>query len=226
MNLNKMVKRVRDYIDEASEKNFTNEFIIDSLNAGQDAVQSVIVAMEIGFFEKPAEINPAGNPPGTTPGVSRYLLPSDFLSFRRVEYPENEVPLNPMDVNEKDDYAPSQAARLMGTVPTANGAHGYYRSGRDMVIWPTPATAFRVGMLFVYRVTRLTTLTAGTFECEIPEEYHDMVCVAAAIDARIKDEASTTDLDKKWRYHKDRLETTLGAWQTQAPKMVGGSKNR
>jgi hypothetical protein len=220
--LNQMIARVRSYIDEKSEKNFTNDFIIESLNVGQDEVQSEIVKLNVGFFEKPAELNPAAESPGTIAGVAAYLLPSDFLSFRRVEYKTSGLPLSPIDLNEKTQQGNDLTSRLMHT----DTGLSYFRSGNTVVFDPTPQSVIELVMWYVYRITRLTTTTAGSFVCEIPEEYHDMVCVAAAIDARIKDEGKTTDLEKKWYRHLNRLQTTLGDWQTQEPKMVGGSANR
>jgi hypothetical protein len=221
MTLNEKIQRVRDYIDEQSEANFSNSFIIQSLNSAQDEVQSELVKMDVGYFEKPALINPNGVPPGTTPGVDRYLLPDDFLLFRRVEYKDSNQELTPIDLNEKTVSGGSLASRLMQVVNN----YGYYRSGKDLVIDPTPTTAFEVRMIYVYLLPRMTTTTDGAFVNEMPAQFHDMECVSAAMDCKIKDEAKLADLQNKWDRHMHRLQTTIGAWQTQVPKMVGGSKN-
>lgn len=217
----RMVQRVRDYIDEQSETNFSTQFLIDSLNAGQDVVHSIIVSLEAGYFEKPAEINPNGNPKGTTPGVDRYLLPEDFHSFRRVEYKATNEPLLPIDLNDKQTSGMGLVDRLMGS----STGHGYYASGKDMVIDPVPTTAFEVRMTYVYLLPEITTANLSSYVSEIPRSFHDMVCIAGAIDAKIKDEADTAALERKFAREKVRLETTLGSRQSQLPKMVGGSRN-
>lgn len=222
MTLNEMIDRVRFFIDEDSESNFPTAQIIQSLNVGQDEVQSEINKLDAGYFQKPAEINPSpqSGEPGTTPGVDRYVLPEDFISFKRVENLLTREPFLPIDINELTT-TPNGLASL--SVPNVS-SFGYYASGNDLVLDPVPQSAVRVRMTYIYRVPRITTTTPGTYVSEIPVEFHDMICVSAAIDCKIKDEAITTGLERKWARHRDRLQATLGSRQLQEPKMVGGSK--
>lgn len=222
MTLNEQIERTRSYIDERSEKNFTNTFIIESLNVAQNAIQSYIVDMNVGYFEKLATLNASEEVPGVEIGVSRYALPDDFISFRRVKNGDTGVPLTPIDANEETEGSyGSLAGRLMGTVD----GYRYYRSGNEMVIDPTPTVQFPVSMLYVARVAQLTSSSLGTVVPELPLQFHNMMCLDAAIDCRIKDESSPAALERLRARELQRLENTIGNWQTQHPNMVGGSDN-
>lgn len=213
---NNCLDRVRYYIDETSEKNFSSDSIMTSLNTAMLEVQQEIVSLDVGFFEVSSALNPTGTPPGTVAGVQEYLLPSDFLSFKRVEDGVTGAPIDPKDLNER--YVAPFVGSFAGLMLATNVAPlGYYVTGNAIGFIPIPQGNYQVRMVYVQRIA---FLTLGTDVPGIPIEWRDMACIRAAIDALGKDEGNTGWLNDLWSKELGRLQRTLTERQHQMPRSV------
>jgi hypothetical protein len=220
IDLNDYVGRTRFLIDENSEKNFSTAQITLSINkAARDTQDEMLsAAPEAGWFEKPAELNATGTPPGTVATVQEYTLPSDFKRFKRVAHADTDIPLDPINYNERfiDTYSPNNA--FIGMNPALNvGPQFYYITGNVMGLVPIPQGAYRIAMQYVY-IPPL--LQFGNDVSVIPIEYRDLMCVSAAIDCIVKDEGVPANLETMYGRELDRLRRTIGDRQIQLPQQV------
>lgn len=194
VDLNDYVGRVRYLIDENSEKNFSTNQIVTSLNIKARSIQNEMLSLapEAGYFQKPADLNPLGSPPGTVAGVQEYTLPIDFKRFKRVARGDNDVPLDPIDLNERyiDPYSPYNP--FLGLTPVFNiGPQFYYTNGKNFGLVPIPQNNFPIRMNYVYTIP---LLQFGNDVTEIPLDYRDLMCIDTALDCITKDEGSIGNL--------------------------------
>lgn len=214
-NANSMIARTRYFIDETSEKNFPTNSLLMSINQAQLIVVLEMTKLDAGFFEVSAELNPNGSPAGTVSGIQEYTLPSDFLSFKRVEDASSGAPIDPMDLNER--YTAPQAI-TGGAIPIASMQPvGFYVTGNSIGFVPVPQGNYRVRMVYVQRPAFLVN---GTDVPVIPYEWRDMCCMRAALEALGKDETDNGWLGSLYTQAKTLLEQTITERQHQMPKSV------
>jgi hypothetical protein len=213
---NNCVDRVRYFIDEVSEKNFSTDSIMTSLNIGQRKIQQEMMKLDVGYFEVSSALNPSGNPPGTVAGVQEYSLPGDFLSFKRVSDGITDAPIDPKDLNER--YISPFFGSFAGLVQVTNLAPlGYYITANAIGFIPIPQGNYPINMVYVQRIP---TMTLGTDVPSIPLERRDWMCIEAAIDALGKDESNIGWLVNKAAGAKADLMSELTERQHQMPRGV------
>lgn len=206
-----LISRVRFFIDEPSQQNFTDSDISIALNFAQQDVAKEIVHTYEDYFEKQADLNPAGG--GTVAGTELYALPSDFLKFKRIERTDTGLVLPAIDLNEK--YA-APLAPLTGSA--VFGPLSFYVTGNSLGLTPVPQSVIPIRLFYVYRLTDMDLITNPI--SDIPAEHHDMMSVRASIDMFIKDESDTSALEQRWNFLLDQMHRTLRQRQVQQPKSV------
>lgn len=206
-----LISRVRFFIDEPTQQNFTDKDILYAINVAQQDVAKEIVHEYEDYFEKQADLNPSGG--GTVPGVELYTLPNDFLKFKRIERTDTGEEILPVDLNEKVTNSTSLVNLVQPGSPLE-----YYITGNNLGLTPTPQSTTPLRLTYVYRLADLDTVTNTT--SDIPAEHHDMMAVRAAIDMFIKDESDTTALENRWLTLLNELQRTLRQRQVQRPKRV------
>lgn len=211
MTTQNMIDRVAFLIDDNSGKNYAASDLLASLNIGQDNVAKEFVNLGVGWFETAADLNPVGNPPGTTPNQELYALPVDFDHFIRVERSDTGYPLHLIPMNEK--IISGTLNNPIATMVTYN----YFVTGNYMGINPIVQSAIPIRMWYVYLLPRLVLVTDI---CQIKANWHDMVCISAALDFVLKDEGNTVPLEKKYNNYIGQLHQTEGARSTQEPRSV------
>lgn len=214
MTLTQLISRVRFLIDEPTPQNFTDSDITLALNVAQQDVSKEIVHIYEDYFEKQADLNPAGG--GTIAGTEFYTLPSDFLKFKRIERTDTGEPLTPIDQNEKQWNNFGLVTVVTSTMPLS-----YYVTGNSLGLNPVPQTVIPIRMTYNYRLPDMDTSNPGTSDVsQIPAEHHDMMAVRAAIDVFLKDQEDTGPLELRWDFLLDQMHRTLRQRQTQTPKHV------
>lgn len=206
-----LISRVRFFIDEPTQQNFTDKDITYALNVAQQDVAKEIVHEYEDYFEKQADLNPSGG--GTIPGVALYTLPTDFLKFKRIERTDTGETIHPIDYNEK-----VTTGNGLVNLVSPGGVMSYAIVGNNLVLDPPPASVVPVRLTYVYRLADLDTVVNTT--SDVPAEHHDMIAVRAAIDMFIKDESDTSALQDRWLQLLNQLQRTLRQRQIQEPKRV------
>lgn len=220
IDLNDYVGRSRFLIDENSEKNFSTTQIVTGLNIAARGVQDEMISLapEAGFFERSSDLNPSGTPPGTVKGVQEYSLPSDFKRFRRVARGDNDIPLDPIGINQRyvDPYSPYNP--FLGLTPAFNiGPQFYYVSGIVIGFVPVPPGSFPIRMVYIYVIP---ALQFGNDVSEIPLEHRDLMCIDAAIYCITKDEGSIGNLSQLRKDAHNRMMMSITDRQIQMNRGV------
>ena len=145
-------------------------------------------------------------------GQQDYLLPSDFYNIRSADI-YTTVPtvtgdryrIEPVTLNNRDCYLKSGQPQ------------GYYLKGNKIILRPVPDSAKYLGIEYIYTPTWF--LSDGQTP-EIPEVYHELIAINAAIDCFIKDGRDTQLLfDKRARYEKD-FKSEADERIKQGPRMI------
>lgn len=220
IDLNDYVGRVRFLIDENSEKNFSTTQITTSINIKARDVQNDMLSMapEAGYFEVSSALNPTATPPGTVANVQEYTLPSDFKRFKRVARGDNDVPLDPINLNERfvDPYSPYNP--FLGLSAAFNiGPQFYYVTGTAIGFVPLPKGSYPILMVYVYTIP---LLQFGNDVSQIPLDYRDLMCINAAIDCITKDEGSIGNLGKLQSDAQSSMTRSITDRQIQMPQGV------
>jgi hypothetical protein len=123
----------------------------------------------------------------------------------------NEV-LSAIDINEKVVSTASISSLILSSQPT-----GWYFLGGQIGFSPVPVAPLAVRLFYV---PFLAELVNGSDVSPIPQDYHDMMAISAAIDMFTKDQEDTSALQAKWDVLLNRLQRTLRDRQIQEPKHV------
>lgn len=212
MNRLEMRNRVRYFIDEPTQQNFSDADINAALNNAQLQVQLEIVRANPTYL-----VSATPTTISLVPGTAAYALHADVngecdvLNITRVEMKDSGLPVEPMDQNEK-------ALAGTGLVPLGvTSGYGFYLLGNSITFDPVPQ---QTATVYYWFNQLLADLANDTDRCQLPRGLHDMVPVRAAKDSFIKDEADTSQLDRLWNEYMDRLRRTVGTRQTMAPRHV------
>jgi hypothetical protein len=212
MTLADMITATRDWIDEPTPQNFTDALITRFLNDAQQIVAAEIVHEYEDYFEIQADLNPSNTPPGTVVGQELYVLPTDFLKFKRIERSDTGETLPALDLNEKVSIGGGLVPLTIGGVSLS-----YYVTGNNVGFTPTPTAAIPIRMTYIQR---LTDLAVSTDISPIPSEHHHLLPIWAAIGCFVKDESDITNFQTLWQEGLDRIRRTLRQRQIQQPKKV------
>jgi hypothetical protein len=203
--LTQLIGRVRFFIDEPSSQNFTDADITYSLNRGQEEVVKEIVHENQDYFETFTDIN-------LVAGTEFYTPPALFMKEKRIERLDTNEVLSAIDINEKVVSTASISSLILSSQPT-----GWYFLGGQIGFSPVPVAPLAVRLFYV---PFLAELVNGSDVSPIPQDYHDMMAISAAIDMFTKDQEDTSALQAKWDVLLNRLQRTLRDRQIQEPKHV------
>ena len=145
------------------------------------------------------------------PGQDDYLLPVDCFQVRKIETyvslnsRESRLPLNPITLSQRDAVSRVGEPRF------------YNMKNKSFVVAPSPDVQRYVSLHYIYTPALLTG--AGSSP-DLPEEFHEMIAVLAAIDCFIKDGRDHQMLlDKKNEYLAD-IKRDSTERVTQGPREV------
>lgn len=198
--------RVRFFIDEPTQQNYTDADINTALNVAQDEVQLEIIETFQDYF-----ISPTPTVINLIAGTETYALATDVVAIKRVEDAATGLEILPLDLNEKV----ATGTGLPGLLSATPG--NWYLVGNYIGFTPPPSMNNTVNYWYV---ATLPDLTNDTDVSQIPALHHDILAVRAAIDCLVKDESDVTQLTAIYSRDLDRLKRTLRSRQTQAPKRV------
>lgn len=200
--------RVRFFIDEPQQQNFTDADINAALNVAQLQVQLEMNQANEDYF-----VSPVPTPITLQSGTDTYPLAEDCLNIVRVEDANTGLPILPVDINEK------MPTGTLNSFPTLAGAvsMNWYLVGDSIGFTPPPTGTSLVNYWYVPVVPDMASDTAVP---QIPAPYRDMIAVRAAIDSFIKDEADITNLNALWMEYLSRLKRTIKSRNLMAPKHV------
>jgi hypothetical protein len=207
--------RVRFFIDEPVQANYTDSDLNYAINDAQQDAATEITQVNEHYF-----VNPTATviTPTTTNGVlnSQYTLASDFFKMTRMEIQSTGEMVPFIDMNEKT-IGNQAIPPLVNTAGYGAGLQAFI-IGSDVQFTP-PLTD--PTMLFQYWYEPiLPDLTQDTDVSQFPRQFIDILAIMAAIDALIKDEDDTSQLERKLARKINQMSRTARNRQVQNPKYV------
>lgn len=201
--------RVRFYIDESVQANFTDNDINYAINDVQQDVVLELVQVAEDYF-----VNSTPSPITLEAGIQYYTLPADFLKVARVEDAQTGLMIPITDLDSQNNFFQTPIPPLVNIT-----AAGYAAMivGTTIGFTPLPTTPQTVNL---YYVPVAPDLQSDTDTTVIPRPYVDLLAIQAAIDCFIKDEADTAALERKYAAKLARLIRTSRDRQQQNPKKV------
>lgn len=215
--------RVRFYIDEPVQANFLDVDINYAINDAQQ-----FVATEIDQVDEKYRVNPTATTINLKVNTQYYDLALDFWKMTRIQDQQSGLPIDFTDVNSQNDFF-QNFPPLINTYPFGGfsafivGGSSLGQVGGSVGFTPTPTDSTK-SILYWY-VPIIQDLTDDSDSSAIPRQFMDLLAIQAAIDCRIKDDADTAQLERKFNRLIDQLKRTARDRQQQTPKYVRRTGN-
>lgn len=203
--------RVRVFIDEVTQANFTDTSINYALNEAQQRV-----AVEIAQATEDYFVNPVPVTITILNNVAQYALAADC--YKPIKVVDSNTGLRiPYRKFGQVDQAPAIAS----TPLFGNGyfsPYSFSMLGNFLVFNPTPTdTSFTPQYWYV---PVLPDMTSDTDNSSIPRPFVDLLCLDAAIDMLIQDEDDISPLQGKFNYRWAQMIKASRDRQQQEPRRV------
>jgi hypothetical protein len=201
--------RVRFFIDEPVQANFTDSDLNYAINNAQQYVVNEITQVSEDYLVSsiPTVIT-------IVPTVQFYNLPTDFnkMSFMYDAVTGVSIPFT--DIQTQSSVIPT-------VVPNINyGGVGFnaFLVGFQVGFTPIP-TANNFSPTYFY-IPNASDMVADTDVSIIPRNFIDLVAIQASIDAKIKDEDDTSALERQYARVLNQLTRVARDRQQANPKRV------
>lgn len=203
-------QRVRRFIDEPVQANFTDSDINWAINTAQQEVATEISLVNEKYFVNttPTVITSVG-------GSRFYPLATDFWKMVRVEDGTTGLRLEFGDFADQNSFFADAVPSLV-----AQNQIGYRISivGNSLAMDPTPSTSGITANYWYVPVLPMMENDSDT--SSIPPMFVDLLAIQAAIDMFIGDEADTSSLERKYNRRFNQLVRSARDRQQQSPKTV------
>lgn len=197
------------YLDDPDQGYFTATILNQFLNNAQRKVQRILIDMKQNFYLKCVESQ-------TVINQCNLALPDDFMMANRIiivlngVYPNECIaPLCPITLNQQDLLGPTPA------IPCA-----YYFKKNNLCFAPIPNNIYTIRLVYSYQVTDMTSDTSVP---DIPERYHELLAIYAAMDGFIKDDRDNTYLKGLAQDYIENMKAEAQQRQEQTSRMVVSS---
>lgn len=203
-------QRVRRFIDEPQQANYSDSDINWAINTAQQEV-----ATEISLVDEKWFVNTTPTVITSVTNQRFYTLASDFWKMTRLEDATTGLRLEFNDFAQQNNFFADAVPPLV-----ASNQIGYGMSivGNSLAITPTPTTT-GVSAQYWY-VPILPDMTADADTSSIPSAFIDLLAIQAAIDMLISDEDDTSQLEIKYARRFNQLIRATRDRQQQSPKYV------
>lgn len=203
--------RVRVFIDEVSQANFSDTSINYAINESQQSVATAIAQATEDYF-----VTPTSTPITILANTPNYALAADCWKIIKIQDSTTGLRI-PYSKFGQRDKTPNVGGL---TIPVTQSYGGYTYSllGGSIVFDPTPTdTAFKPEYWYV---PILPDMTADSDTSSIPRNFVDLVAIDAAIDMLIQDEDDTSALERKYNRRWQQMVMTSRDRQQQEPRRV------
>ncbi len=202
--------RVRRFIDEPQQANYSDSDINYAINIAQQEIATEISLVDEKYFvaTTPTVITSVAN-------QRFYPLASDVWKITRIEDAQTGLRLEFVDFAQQNNFFTDSVPPLV-----APNQIGYALSivGNSIAITPTPQTS-GINAQYWY-VPVLPDLVNDSDVTPIPGMFSDLLALHASIDMLISDEDDTSALERKYALRFQQLVRATRNRQQQSPKMV------
>lgn len=209
-NLLQIRTRVRRFIDEPQQANYSDSDINWGINTAQQEVATEISLVDEKYFvaTTPTQVTSVG-------GQRFYPLATDFWKMTRAEDATTGLRLEFVDFVAQNNFFADAVPPL---VAQNQIGFGISIMGNSLAISPTPSTS-GVTMQYWY-VPVLPDMQSDNDVSSIPPMFIDLLAIQAAIDMLISDEDDTSALERKYNRRFNQLVRASRDRQQQNPKTV------
>jgi hypothetical protein len=173
-----------EYLDDPFQRRWLDTTLIRLINAGMDDVKRFIEDVNETFFQEQTGTTWQTDHGGTTTSytigtdedVIEKILPYDFSKLVTVEN-ISESPPEPLYRTDYPSRLPQQIYDDRFLPDGISTPKGYYIRGNKIGF--VDPDGFNVRLTYIKTLPRLAT-ASGTARPEIPEDYHDLICLQAA----------------------------------------------
>lgn len=197
---------VLDYLDDENAGYFTRDKVKQWVNYGQQEAQKLLIGAGENWYLECVQTTMVANQP-------LYALPYDFLKSHRVVIVDNptlttatETDLEPITLNQQDMIGNQAAYPIAFSL--RKGCVGVY---------PKPDLTYTLRLYYSYRVTDMV------YDHEVPdlpEQYHEVIAIIAALNGFIKDGRDASLLMKKLKDYTEMMKTDSEERVEDRPRMV------
>jgi len=174
MNRLELKNLTASYLDDLQMTYFTPAQMNVWLNNAQRKVQRTLINLKQNFYLKCVQTT-------TTAQECSLALPSDFMMIHKLEcitggvFPnEAKFSMEPITLMQAD---------LLQSTPSTPQA--YFFKKNNMALVPIPDRPYTIRMTYSYEVSDMLT---DTDVPDVPERYHELLSVLAALDGFLKDD--------------------------------------
>lgn len=204
--------RVRRFIDEPQQANFSNSDIDWAINTAQQEVATEISLVDEKYFvaTTPTIITSVAN-------QRFYALAADFWKMTRIEDATTGLRLEFTDFASQNNFY----ADFVPPLVAANQI-GYALSivGNSLAISPTPTTSGITAQYWYVPVLPSMDSDSDSDTSAIPVMFIDLLAIQAAIDMLISDEDDTSALERRYNRRFNQLVRATRDRQQQSPRGV------
>lgn len=182
------------WLDDVNQGYFTPAQLNVFLNNGQRQVQKILIQSFESRYVKCVETQ-------TVASQAFYQMPTDFLKVNRFLVVLAGTNETNEEYNDLQYITPNQENR----VEIRSGSPGFYTILNNVFkLLPVPSSTGKI--LRLYYTYRVTDMTQDTDEPDVPEEYHEMVALYAAVDGFLKDGRQNETLMAKLAEYKKQVQ--------------------
>lgn len=198
---------VQGWLDDPSGGYFTDAQVNTWLNNAQSQVANLVTQAFEGYFEKTVETTLVQN-------QREYQLPDDFKKLVRLEVVLSGSSFQNEDRRRLGKITQNQQDMMYENTGTPNC---YYFKGAQVILVPAPDRQKTMRLTYVYR---LANLENDNDESEIPIDYHEYICVLAALDGFNKDGRDPGPMLEKRRYYEEQLKRDAEERHIDEPRTI------
>lgn len=208
--LGQVRQRVRFFIDEPQQANFTDSDLNWAINAAQQEVATEISLVDEAYF-----VDPTPTVVTTVANQRFYPLNETVWKIIRMEDVATGLKLNFKRFADQDSFYAEGSPPIV-----ALDQVGYTVSiiGNSLAFSPTPTVAGTQAQYWF--VPMLEDLADDADQTVIPRNFVDLLAMQAAIDAGIKDENDTAALERRYARRFNQLVRGSRDRQQQNPRGV------
>lgn len=202
--------RVRMFVDEPSQANYTDSNINAAINVAQQEV-----ATEISLVDEKYFVNPTPTVITSVAQQRFYPLATDCWKITRIEDATTGLRLEFTDFAGQNNFFADAVPPLV-----APNQIGYALSivGNTIAITPTPTTSGITAQYWYCPI--LPDMVSDSDTSAIAPMFADLLAIQASIDMLIADEDDTTPLERKYATRFNQLVRASRNRQQQSPKHV------
>lgn len=195
------------WLDDVNGGYFSSTQVNVFLNNAQRQVQKILIQSGESRYIKAVQTTAVAN-------QAFYVVPTDFLKVNRFMY----ILSGSTEVTEQYTDLQYITPNQEGKVGVRSGSSSFYTIiDEKFKLLPIPDAAKTMRLYYTYRVADMSN---DSDEPDVPDEYHEMISLYAALDGFLKDGRDPALLMAKIGEYKKQLELDAADRNIDGPRQI------